>query len=614
MSFFEELKRRNVFRVGIAYLIGAWVLAQIAELLLDTFKAPEWTMQFIVVVLMIGFPVALFFAWAFEVTPEGMKREADVDRSQAVYQQNSHKLDRAILVILVLALAYFIWESRFHSQTEPEPVSESAQLQPAPATAGNLDITPATVTTAEENSVAVLPFLNMSSDPEQEYFSDGMTEEIINALVKVPGLSVPARTSVFAFKGASRDVRGIGRELNVAHVLEGSIRSQNNQVRITAQLIKVDDGFHLWSETFDRELSNIFKLQEEIAGSIAQVLMGELGLAKTVIKNQTSNMQAYDLYLKGRAELRSRNDVAKAITLFNEAIGLDPDFAPPYAARAIAYQVSSDTLEEESRALQNSREALVRDPNNVDILTALAASLRDTWQWAEAEQVFDQALAIDPDSSELLEDYAEFLASVGRFKEYLEVSERGNRIDPYLPPLTYAYFMALKLDGQFEKSVEIMTSMGMIWEGFYPDEIASLSTALASGDTTRVIDQIRSMNKQLPNSELREAAIALIQDEGNTEARNLLRTAISDRGQSEPMKDILVFTGDVDFILDSLVTNLRTTGASDTEAMWRPEFRPLHQHPRWEEVLNIVKLPDYWDKTSWPEYCRRNNDGRISCS
>jgi len=216
MSFFNELKRRNVFRVGIAYLIGAWLLLQISDVVLNNIAAPGWVFKVIMLIVGIGLPIALFFAWAFELTPDGVKRESEVDRSQSNRQQSGRKLDRGIIVVLVLALGYFVWESRF-SEPGSEPFSQEADVPSTMIGTEKRDLTPAVASLAETHSVAVLPFINMSSDPEQEYFSDGITEEIINALVKIPGLSVPARTSVFGFKGQQSDVREIGTQLGVAH-------------------------------------------------------------------------------------------------------------------------------------------------------------------------------------------------------------------------------------------------------------------------------------------------------------------------------------------------------------------------------------------------------------
>jgi len=606
MSFFAELKRRNVFRVGFAYLIGSWLLAQIAELLLDTFKAPEWTMQFIVVALMIGFPIAVFFAWAFELTPDGVKRESEVDRSQSIRQETGQKLNRGIIIILILALAYFVWESRFAKDV----VTADAQTQK-----------PVSV---ENRSVAVLPFVNMSSDPEQEYFSDGITEEIINALVKIPGLSVPARTSVFGFKGQQGDVRKIGEQLGVAHVLEGSIRTQGKQVRITAQLIKVDDGFHLWSETYDRKLDNIFAVQEEIASAIATVLTGELGLGVVTVPNKTRNMEAYDSYLQGRALLHKRNDYDQTVALFKRATELDPQFAPAWAALALTYSVMDLTPELLDKAISTANHALSLDPENVDALDALASALRDSWQWAKAEPYFEQAMAIDPQSTELLEDYAEFLGMVGRFDEYLSTAQEGYAIDSLLGPLADAYVMALMADGQYTRAIEVIeqwnqsTDQTQIIAWWY-EPFWKMVPLMASGDDAGAIAMANRLGPDNMAEPIRTAIIALLENPANEQARDVLRTATSGENLISYDSDawmanlVLIHTGDIDYVIDQTIADSKKFRYGNVEDIWSPIYAPFRQHPRFGEFLEVLNLPEYWDQAGWPDTCQRHDDGRIAC-
>jgi TolB-like protein len=223
MGFFDELKRRNVFRVGIAYLIIAWLLAQVSQLSLESFGAPEWVIKSVLLILIIGFPLAVFFAWAFELTPEGLKKEKDVDRTQSITTQTGRKLDRAIIGVLVVALGYFVFD-KFSGSSQPFDQTAAEQLV-VEQTAGEQTITEL------EKSIAVLPFVNISSDPEQEYFSDGISEEILNALAKVHELKVAGHTSSFAFKGQNQDLRMIGEALGVNHILEGSVRKAGDKVR-----------------------------------------------------------------------------------------------------------------------------------------------------------------------------------------------------------------------------------------------------------------------------------------------------------------------------------------------------------------------------------------------
>jgi TolB-like protein/Tfp pilus assembly protein PilF len=626
MSFFNELKRRNVFRVGFAYLIGSWLLAQIAELLLDTFKAPEWTMQFIVVALMIGFPIAVFFAWAFELTPDGVKRESEVDRSQSIRRETGQKLNRGIIIILVLALGYFVWESRFAKTGTAETGTDHFSQQTAGQATDVGEKSALSPIEAANQSVAVLPFVNMSSDPEQEYFSDGITEEIINALVKIPGLSVPARTSVFGFKGHQGDVRKIGEQLGVAHVLEGSIRSQGNQVRITAQLIKVDDGFHLWSETYDRKLDNIFVVQEEIASAIATVLTGELGLDVVTVPNKTHNMNAYDSYLQGRSLLHKRglDNLDQAVVLFKRSIELDPQFAPAWAALALTYSVMDLNTELLAEAISTAKHALSLDPENVDALDALASSLRDSWQWAEAEPYFDRAMAIDPQSSELLEDYAEFLGMVGRFDEHLAVAERGYAIDPLLGPLADTYVVSLMVHGQYARASEVIEQWNRLADqvqivAWWYEPFWKMLPMMASGDNAGAIAMANKVGPEYLATPIRNAIIGLLENPANVQAREVLRTAISGENISDYdagaylSKLVLVHLGDVDFVIDHVIADSQKFRFGNVEDIWSPIYAPFRQHPRFGEYLELLNLPEYWDQAGWPDICQRHDDGRIAC-
>lgn len=264
MSFFGELHRRNVVRVGLAYVVIAWVLAQVAEFAFENFGAPDWVLKTFTIVLLLGLPLALIFAWAFELTPEGVKREKDVDRSASITARTGRKLDFLIIGTLVIALAYFVWD-RERLQDASEVVAETEAAQTAVAdTSGTGGPSP--------RSIAVLPFVNMSSDQDQEWFSDGLTEEILNALARRPELLVTARMSSFYFKGRAEPIPQIAEILGVDHVVEGTVRRDGDQLRITAQLIRAEDGFHLWSQTYDRPVTRVFDVQTEIAESIALVL------------------------------------------------------------------------------------------------------------------------------------------------------------------------------------------------------------------------------------------------------------------------------------------------------------------------------------------------------
>jgi TolB-like protein len=437
MSFFEELKRRNVVRVGVVYLIAAWLLAQVADLVLENFQAPDWVIQAILITLLIGFPVALIFAWAIEQTPEGIKKEKDVDRSQSITRTTGRKLDRTMIAILIVALAYFIWESRFSpdegDRAEIAGTNEAAAL--SEEAAGE----------AKAKSVAVLPFVNMSSDTEQEYFSDGISEEILNSLARVKELKVAGRTSSFAFKGKNQDLRQIGDTLGVDHILEGSVRKSGTKVRITAQLIQVEDGFHLWSDTYDRELDDVFAIQDEIATAIltqlkAHLLDGE----EIVISSPSANSEAYDLYLLARQRIyeRSGPTIESASQLLDETIAFDPQYAPAYALRGISALLLRDdqygTLPKEQALTQGKLyldQALRLDPQQAEALAGMGLYYQEVpGKTAESIDFLEKALAINPNLIDASNWLQIAYGDAGRLEESIRILEQMNERDPLYRP------------------------------------------------------------------------------------------------------------------------------------------------------------------------------------
>ena len=270
MSLFSELKRRNVFRVGIAYLIGGWLVIQVADIVLENIGAPAWVMQVILLLLVLGFVGAVFFSWAFEVTPEGLKLESEVDRSQSITGMTGRKLDRSITVMLVVALGYFIWESRVAERgAEPPTVTEEVVAAEAPE---------AVETVATDKSIAVLPFDNRSSRGEDEYFTEGIHDDLLTNISKIGSMRVISRTSVMEYKDTTKNLRDIAQELGVANILEGGVQRSGNQVRINVQLIDAATDDHLWAEIYDRELTaeNLFTIQSEISIAIAEALHATL--------------------------------------------------------------------------------------------------------------------------------------------------------------------------------------------------------------------------------------------------------------------------------------------------------------------------------------------------
>jgi TolB-like protein len=354
LSFFTELKRRNVIRVGIAYTIVAWVVAQVAEFAFENFGAPDWVLKSVVVMLLLGLPVVLVFAWAFELTPEGIKRERQVDRSKSITSETGRRLDRAIIVVLLIALGWFAWDK--FAGPAPEPAA-TASVAPV---ADDQEAEPRVPQRSAEKSVAVLPFVAMSNGPDDEYFADGLTEEILNSLAQLPELLVTARTSAFAFKGQELPIQEIAATLGVRHIVEGSVRRSGERLRVTAQLIRADDGFHLWSENYDSTSADTITVQENIAEKIATALDVVLDERKREAMRQAGlrSIEAFTLYQKGldyydraHGEMDQFEALQQANVYFEQVMDRVPEFGPVYAAHSDLYvHLLTDALTGEAPA------------------------------------------------------------------------------------------------------------------------------------------------------------------------------------------------------------------------------------------------------------------------
>jgi TolB-like protein len=431
MSFFSELKRRNVFRMGIAYVVVAWVLLQAIDFALDLISAPNWVLQVFFLIALVGLPIVLIVSWVFEMTPEGIKLESEIDRSESVTQTTGHKLDRTIITFLAFAVVLLLAE-RF-VMTEDTSVS-------TPAAEAVAEQTEVTNQNASPNlrSVAVLPFVNMSSDPEQEYFSDGLSEELLNRLAQNKQLRVAARTSSFQFKGQNQDIGEIGRQLKVDHVLEGSVRKAANRLRITAQLIQVDSGYHLWSETYEREINDIFAIQDDIALAITNALEAELGATTAATEvRPTDNLEAYQAYLQARFYLAKRGgaNMLKAHELFEQAVSLDPTFSKAWSGLAYNYALlpgyhSAITEQQAWETVKIATDRAIQlDPDNAEAYAALARSnYEDSFKTILG--LFEKAYELAPNNADVANFYGDFMMNLGDFDAAERLEKRAIELDP----------------------------------------------------------------------------------------------------------------------------------------------------------------------------------------
>ena len=457
MSIFNELKRRNVFKVGIAYVIVAWLVAQVLQLVFESFGTPAWAIKTVLVLLATGLPFALFFAWAFELTPDGLKREEDIDRSQSNAPQTGKKLNLTITAVMALALAYFAYDKFVLSGDREATQTESA----TPAVTEQLSS--ADVSTVHDKSIAVLPFVNMSSDPEQEYFSDGISEELLNGLAKIESLKVAARTSSFSFKGQNKPVGEIAEVLGVQHILEGSVRKSGSQIRVTAQLIRVSDGFHMWSETYDRELVNIFAIQDEITGAIVRELRMKLNVQTSLSSTTTSNPEAYQEYLRGRYywNLRTTQNIYLAVEHFERATQLDPSYSDAWTGLAEAWVLlpiwefnNTKAPEQFDHARLAAETALSLNPKSGRAHAALGYMHMMKLEWPACFLNFELALDYAPENASIWHWYGFALKTVGNYSKAEEAYQRALQLDPLSRIINSNAAEYFSMSGRYDVALE----------------------------------------------------------------------------------------------------------------------------------------------------------------
>ncbi|MBO6621767.1 MAG: tetratricopeptide repeat protein [Balneola sp.] len=440
-----ELKRRNVFRVATAYAIAGWLIIQICATTFPFLSLPEWLITAVIIFVTIGFPLSLIFAWAFELTPDGLKKSQEVDITESVTHRTGKKLNGIIITVLSMAVIFLLVERVFFAEAAfIENQSEFADFQTA--------------------SIAVLPFVDMSAGQDQEYFSDGLSEELLNALAKVKDMKVAGRTSSFKFKGQNENLKLIGDELNVEHILEGSVRKSGNRIRITAQLIKAEDGFHLWSETFDRELTatNLFDIQEEISKEVLKELKVRLldEEEKDIAESPTDDIEAYNFYLKGTQyeAIRLESDLKLAIQQYQEAVRIDPTFAKAYARMAIAYELLSGygALSNEDRlnlVRENVDQALFLDQNLPEAYAALGLMYQSNGELQKGIEALNKALELNPNYA-LAYSWLGNLYLFSDEQKTIKLFTRAYEIDPLNQVVSSNYVYTLMLQDRNDEAIE----------------------------------------------------------------------------------------------------------------------------------------------------------------
>jgi len=598
MTFFQELKRRNVIRIGALYLVAAWLLLQLTDVLSSLLPVPEWTGSLVFLLLAVGFFPVTLFAWVYEMTPEGLRREVDVDRSQSITGTTGHKINTIIIVLLVLAIGGMIADRLI---PEASVVTEVAETELA-------------VVAPDDPSIAVLPFADMSAAKDQQYFTDGLSEELLNLLVRVDGLRVASRTSSFAFRDSTLGVPDISKALNVGHVLEGSVRKDGSRIRITAQLIEAGTDSHLWSENFDREFVDIFAIQDEIANAIVRALAGELNIGgdkAVTVEAATDNLDAYEMYLAGRELYLNRIDLDESIRLLRAATELDPNFARAWEGLAAAEIIGDAWLAEDgidhlALAEEAANKALELNPElsmPVAVL-AILMELRDK-DFVASLALYEDAIARDPKNTTAWLWKGILFDFVGFMDEAIEAFQQCLAIDPGY--LNCKQIMAKSYLSKGDTETALRLHSETLESNFHSTSHAFVPTYVRTGhrllavhiadaklghDNAPVIEWIRAIeNPDGDNS----AGYARLKDwERRTDTGINLHSIYN------------VFLTFKDY--DELVAD---DGAGWVS--WLPDAEEYRASPQFKQFMRDQGIFEFWQFYGFPPQCRPIGDDDFEC-
>ena len=568
-DYFNELKRRNVIKSALAYLIVAWLIAQVLSIVLPTFEAPDYLLKWSLVLLALGFPVWLIFAWIYEFTPEGIKKTINVEPEQSISTKTGSRLNKLIITTLTLAIIVLLVD-RF--------TRDAAQ-----------------VVEYGDNSIAVMAFADMSPKQDHEYFSDGISEELLNLLAKIPELKVISRTSSFSYKGKDTKATEIGNELKVTHILEGSIRKSGNMIRVTAQLINTSDGSHEWSHTYDRKLDSIFIIQDEIASEVSKEL--KLSLLGQSLKSHTSDPEAYNLYLQANHLIKQNTKEAyiKAETKIKASIALDSTYAPSWRLLAGIYDTGTynfsirEPKEGIPLGLDAAHKAMALDPDLGYSYATLSSLQELNWDFEESAKNMNKALELIPNDGVIMGTAA--LMTFGDLEKTVTLLKKAIEVDPLVYGnyfnLGHAYYRMNRLE-EAEKAFKTFELYYPNWQIFH---YMMAKIRLAQGRTDDAISEIEQEKHQFFSLYGRNFIQFAL---GHTMKADALFTEFLEKyGETDPanVADLYAFRGDYDLSFEWLNKAFEVKDPVLIEALTYPSFKPMYSDSRWRDLIRKIGLP-----------------------
>jgi len=599
MKILGEMKRRNVFRIGMAYIVASWVLIQIGDIIARNFGAPAWVMGVVITLLISGMPVVLYFTWVFAITTDGIRKESDLQKVDSLTRKTGHKLDYITMALLAVVVGMVALERYMPvpggSEGVIRAVQPAAEPEPEPVIV--------------ENSIAVLPFTNMSAEANQDYFSDGLSEELLNVLTHVEGLVVASRTSSFAFKDDTRNIRQIARRLRVANILEGSVRKVGDQLRITAQLIDTRNDRHLWSDSYDRDMNDIFQIQAEIANAIVTALTTELGIGLQAVSvgAATSNLDAYDLYLKAREMFIARENLPTSWQLLEQATSMDPQFARAWEALAAVRSVATswfrgDGIDHDALALVAAHRALEIDPDLSMAYAVIGMQHQATGEgYIGAIRNLDIAIENNPKNATAwlwrgitIRDMGYIDKAVLDFEQCLSIDSGYLLCKQYLASSLLALGEIELAIKQFEASFE---------DNFHTAGDAFVSYYVHTGQRKRalLVAALAMRNQFAPVNDWVEAIENPLEDQSSRVAR------FNQWGATYNI-DVC----DMDSVAISLQQEQCFPTVDNAGLMWHPDTAYYRKKPAFKEFVN-THLMDYWLQNGFPPQCHALDDGDFDC-